>query len=81
MNILKYAHLDALPMGRHRSLIQEQFHSFEDPGPQDSCVGFFVSSQALRNLLKRLNSWTVSGQCHVPVIPALSSLRQEDDQA
>lgn len=46
-------------MGGHRSLIQEQFRSFEEPGPQDSCVGFFVFSQALRNLLKRLHSWTV----------------------
>lgn len=79
MNILKYTHSDPLPMGGHRSLIQEQFRSFEEPGPQDSCVGFFVSSQALRNLLKWLHS--VSGQCCVPVIPALSRLRQEDDQA
>lgn len=81
MNIPKYTHSDPLPMGGHRSLIQEQFRSFEEPGPQDSCVGFFVSSQALRNLLKWLHSWTVSGQCRVPVIPALSRLRQEDDQA
>lgn len=81
MNILKYTHSDPLPMGGHKNLIQEQFRSFEEPGPQDSCDGFFVSSQALRNLLKRLHSWTVSGQCRVPVIPALSRLRQEDDQA
>lgn len=35
-------------MGGHKSLIQEQSHSFKEPGPQDSCVAFFVSSQALR---------------------------------
>lgn len=41
-----YSQVDSLrplPMGLHKSLIQEQFRSF-----QDSCVGFFVSSQALR---------------------------------
>lgn len=42
----EYSQVDSLrplPMGLHKSLIQEQFRSF-----QDSCVGFFVSSQALR---------------------------------
>lgn len=42
----EYSQVDSLrplPMGGHKSLIQEQFRSF-----QDSCVGFFVSTQALR---------------------------------